>query len=254
MVSNQVVTNVTLQNFQWTVPGDAISNYVVAADSSSATVITNFPVNNTNVVFYWVDGVTNLNLATNRIVSCSATINGKVIVGHATFNVLKPIDKIQTKSGIITIDGYYGAPTLRFGINVLGLTGMAFSNSIIMPTGYTGNTNLQIQWVQEGISFLDSEETNDGSGIWYRTGQLTNNVLDSFYPYPPDSPSTASDSPHSRGLNNYIAVTSSGNFNMWLMFKPNGGNWCCYDQLIGTGVVLELTIPVCGYYQVIQIQ
>jgi hypothetical protein len=49
------VTNVTLTNFQWTIPGYAISNYVVAADASSAMVVTNFPMNNSNVVFYWVN-------------------------------------------------------------------------------------------------------------------------------------------------------------------------------------------------------
>jgi hypothetical protein len=216
-VTNSYMTSFPLSNFQWTVPGYAISNYVVAADTSSAMVITNFPTSNTNVTFYWVDG------ASNRIVQCSATVNGKTITGQAAFNVLRPTDTVQAKSGIVTIDGIYGEPTLRFGVNIAGLTGMGFSNSITMPNGYTGNTN--IQWVQEGISFLETEETNDGSGIWYSTGQPTNNVLDTFYPYPPDSASTASDSPHSRGLNNYIAVTCSGHFNMWLMFKPDGGQW-----------------------------
>jgi len=65
MISNEVITVFPLTNFQWTVPGFAISNYVVAADASSAVVYTNFPTTKSNVVFYWVDG------ASNRAVQCS---------------------------------------------------------------------------------------------------------------------------------------------------------------------------------------
>jgi hypothetical protein len=83
-ITNSFMTNFVLTNFQWTVPGYAISNYVVAADSSSAMVVTNFATNNQSTVFYWVDG------ASNRMVQCSATVNGQTVTGQAVFNVYRP--------------------------------------------------------------------------------------------------------------------------------------------------------------------
>jgi hypothetical protein len=221
MFSNQIVTNLPLANFQWTVPGYAISNYVVAADSSSAIVVTNFPLNKSNVVFYWIDG------ASNRMVQCSAMVNGKTLIGQATFNVARPTVTIATVTGSVAIDNAYGQPTLHYGIDSFGQTGISFSNAITMPTGsYNyGNTNYAIEWVQAGIYYSEQEETNDGSFTWYSNTPFTNNVLDTFYPYPPDSLSSASDSPHSRGLNNYIAVSRSDSYEMYLMFKPSGGQW-----------------------------
>ncbi len=77
-------TNFTATNFQWTVPGYAISDYVVAADASSAMVVTNFSTTNSTVIFYWVDG------ASNRVVQCSATVNGMPVTSQAIFNIYRP--------------------------------------------------------------------------------------------------------------------------------------------------------------------
>jgi hypothetical protein len=68
--------------YQWNVPGIAISNFVIT--SSSATVYSNFPTTLSNVVFYWVDG------ATNRALTCSATVRGQKVTGQALFNIYRP--------------------------------------------------------------------------------------------------------------------------------------------------------------------
>jgi hypothetical protein len=91
-------TNLPLTNIQWTVPGYAISNYVVAANGSSAMVLTNFPLNNTNVVFYWVDG------ASNRVLQVSAMVQGKTLKAQATFNVLRPTASVITLTGTVALD------------------------------------------------------------------------------------------------------------------------------------------------------
>ncbi|HEY3762226.1 MAG TPA: hypothetical protein VGN23_10820, partial [Verrucomicrobiae bacterium] len=83
-ITNLPFTNLVLTNFSWTVPGEAISNYVVAADASSAYVATNFPMTNYNVEFYWVDGTS------NRTVQVSATINGINKYGAGSFQYLSP--------------------------------------------------------------------------------------------------------------------------------------------------------------------
>ena len=75
----------SLSNFQWTVPGYAISNYVPTV--SSGIVYTNFPTNNTTVAFYWADGATN---GVMHLVQVPAIFNGQKVSGQATFDVLVP--------------------------------------------------------------------------------------------------------------------------------------------------------------------
>ena len=87
------LTNLVLTNFQWSVPGYAISNYVVAPDASSAMVVTNFPTNNASAIFYWVDG------ASNRVVQVSATVQGKTVTAQAMFNVLCPLPSFYLENG-----------------------------------------------------------------------------------------------------------------------------------------------------------
>ena len=140
-VTNQLMTNFPLANFQWTIPGVTISNYVEAADASSAMVVTSFPLNNSNVVFYWVDG------ASNRLVQCSATVQGKMVTGQAAFNVFRPTAKITTVTGTVALDtnwnnGYFA---LHYGyiIAEFGTPGIQFYSSIT-TNGCPGH----IKWIQ----------------------------------------------------------------------------------------------------------
>jgi hypothetical protein len=81
MSSNQVVTNLALANFQWTVPGNIFTDYVATAQS--AVLYTNLSTTQSNVVFYWSDrGL--------MLVKCSATVEGKPVTGQAWFNVIRP--------------------------------------------------------------------------------------------------------------------------------------------------------------------
>jgi len=90
------LTNTALTDFQWTVPGYAISNYV--ADANSGIAYSNFPTTLSNVMFYWVDG------ASNRILTCSATVRGQKAVGMTTFYVLRPMAKVVTWTGTVALD------------------------------------------------------------------------------------------------------------------------------------------------------
>jgi hypothetical protein len=146
-VTNSFMTSFPLTNFQWTVPGYAISNY--AADVNSGVLYTSFSTNNTNVAFYWADN------ATNRIVQCSATINGQTVTGQATFKVVRPNVQIPVYTGPIAVGSnfpngfalHYG--TSLFQINVAGIL---FTNLSAMPTGASynyGNTNSSVIWIQE---------------------------------------------------------------------------------------------------------
>ena len=208
------MTNVTLTNFQWTVPGFAISNYVVAADSSSAMVVTNFPLNNSNVVFYWVDG------ATNRVVQCSATVQGKTVTAQAAFNVLRPTAKVTTQTTSVGIDTFLTPPRLGFYDVNTYTDGITFSNTMTIPSGFSG-TN---EWVQ--IVLNPYRARQDTNSVWW---VLTENgaapYLDTSYPYTNVTANIAVDSPITPLLNGYREVTVTNSFKMWLMFKPTGGQW-----------------------------
>jgi hypothetical protein len=219
-ITNQFVTNFTLGNFQWTVPGNTFSDYVATAESS--ILYTNFPANNSNVVFYWADG------ASNRMVQCSATVNGKTVIGQATFNVVKPTAQIITTGGTVALDSYQSAIRLHCG-DILGNVGMLFNvTNFSVPSQFAGNTN--INWFQVATSQNRQEHTN--SGTWYQ--KQGTNLCDggvSFgttFPYGFDEsflyPITT-DTPQSDNLANYIGVNYSDSFDMYLMYQPNGGKW-----------------------------
>lgn len=217
-VTNQYMTNFPLANFQWTVPGYAISNYVVAADASSAMAVTNFPLNNSNVVFYWVDG------ATNRVVQCSAMVQGKTITAQATFNVLRPTAEITATGGTVGLDNFYSFPyntvRLHCGVPSVGYVGMLFVPSVTMPTNYSGHTNLE--WIQE-VTYLGRVCLTNGICAHKNVSPLS---LDTSCPYGFNAnPPNTDDSPTSQNLAGFDQVSYSEDFTMWLMFMPDGGQW-----------------------------
>lgn len=199
-------------NFQWTVPGFAISSFVVAADSSSAVVVTNFPLNNSNVVFYWVDG------ASNRTVQCSATVNGKTVTGQATFNVLRPTATVTTQTGSVAADNFLGE--LVFENTNTFAPGIIFSSTMTIPSGFSG-TN---EWVQVDSNPVRKYQSTN-STWWVYTENGTGPYLDTTYPYqtffaanmPADNPNLP--------FQNHSQVVASDSMEMWLMFKPTGGQW-----------------------------
>ncbi len=207
----------TLNNFQWTVPGFAISNYVVAADSSSAAVVTNFPLNNSYVVFYWVDG------ASNRVIHCSATVQGKTITAQATFNVIRPsIDFVGTKMDAVAANqNFYSFSNMTF-IHFGGSN----SNGVVVPGIEFKCTNPNVfDWNQgsygfESVQIIVSDVTvrnkTDGSIVTKST-----NGLDNIFPYMSlgdGEDTTTSDGPGSSVLTNDTQVSISQTFKMVLLF------------------------------------
>jgi hypothetical protein len=241
------------------VPGITFSDYVATA--SSAVLYTNFPTGNSNVVFYWADG------ASNRVVQCSATVQGKTITAQAMFNVLRPTGQITAFTGTVAVDANYNNGqasffALHFGTASLtpGIAGILFTNQVTMPPGNNynyGNTSSTVEWIQEVNSSSRQFQTNTTGGAWYerQIALETNSVLDTGYPYRGSiSPSEAIDAP-AEPLDNstnsvWKTVSTSDNFTMWLMFKPAGGQWVPLRSVTWTwaGTAILNAVPTNGNY------
>ena len=211
-VEDSYMTNFVLTNFQWTVPGVAISNYVVAEDTSSAMVVTNFATNRVNTVFYWVDG------ASNRTVQCSATVNGVPIAGQATLNVLSPTAKITTFTTSVGIFPREQWQWLFF--NSYTGPGITFSNSVNIPAAFPGS----IQWVQIDFNtILKLVDTN--STAHTNLQEHIGPYLDTTYPYITFLNGNPVDDPGMELPNGseYALCQQSDTFEMWMMYQPSNG-------------------------------
>jgi hypothetical protein len=245
-----------LSGFAWTVPGLTFSNYVATAESG--ILYTNFPVNNSNVVFYWVDG------ATNRMVQCSATVQGKPVTAQARFNVVRPeFSFTLTPHGTVTVDTNYEAGF--YGDNYFLRTGNDFSTNnygmifSFQVTDLKGcNTSYSISLYQ--IISFDWKKNLD-SGANHYSKSLAGKVLDkSLYTgvylpwdawvfgsdpvgeisgYAHDTPADPLDDPISFDWR-------SDQFEDYLMFTPAGGKpvplkmatWNWYGTAIRVGTNL----------------
>jgi hypothetical protein len=201
----------TTSAFQWNVPGFAISNYLVTADATSAVVVSNFSTVKSNIVFYWVDG------ATNRTVTCSATVRGQKVVGQAAFNVRRPTaDWIAEPNAIMAVDRNFIYPALHFG-NYLSPTnkGMLFHFRNANLNGY--QDPWFFKWAQLAQSYAR------GNFI------LTNNVgyelrcagLDMQFPLRAWSvaPGDDVDSP-GQSTSDSFKLQFQAEFRSYLMFQP----------------------------------
>ena len=221
--------------YQWNVPGFAISNYVATA--TSGIVYSNFPTANSNVTFYWVDG------ASNRVLTCSATVAGKPAVGMVKFNVLRPTSTLTsitaTNSPPVNLwtDGN-GIKYLRYGkpANVPGQEGIYMFFSITAPAIGTGTDGI-IQIVDETTRRWKQD---DGTAL----KNHGTNLLDNGFPASPvvwyinsisggeTKTNTSPDSP-GQGLSDKKWFSGDDTFTSYWVYKPAGADsiWVALREL-----------------------
>lgn len=234
-ITNAFMTNYVLTNFQWTVPGIAISNYVVAVDSSSAMVVTNFPTTNGSAAFYWVDG------ASNRVVQCSATINGMLVTGQAVVNVFSPVPSfyLQNQTAVAADTNYSTIGLwLHFGQNIGTNVGIAMTlTNVPMTNGlfYGGyfvtqliETDAKVN-VMTGTNIAGWQRDRNGLDNQAKYGNITALFpsLLAFNPIWTDSP----------GLpfgGQFRWVSRNDSFKTYLMFQPFGSGTIPVPMYVGT--------------------
>ncbi len=211
----------TISNFLWTVPGYAIANFYVSSDAFQTNghpVL--FTLNtNSEADFYWAD-------TRQKNVSCMINVKGVSLAVQTTFNVVRPSANIAAKTSSVELgreinNRWWG---LCFGTNN-GPAGISFSNTVTMPpeNNYNfGSTNFSTEWVQL-INTYSASATTTPDGVNHAK-HSSGILLDSTYPY--SSSKTTQGSPsvgESAGLQSAGAVAQDST--MWLMFKPQGGEW-----------------------------
>jgi YD repeat-containing protein len=241
-----------ITNYQWTVPGYALTNFYTSPDVRNTN---GYPIpltvtKNQLIYFFWADG------QTNRVVQCLIMFNGNTITAQTIFNVLRPTARVFAQTSSVelgyNIRGEYWG--ICFGTNG-GNPGILFSNTIKLPAGTNynfGNRRFSRAWLQTIIPpYKASQLLSYGTNTAPISIEVTNAVmLDTSLQYPFGRPwPTANDSPCINAdipgqLNASIAQKSV----MWLMFKPDGGqwvplrtlNWNCSGSAtnIGTGWIL----------------
>jgi hypothetical protein len=211
--NGNAVTTPAITNFQWAVPGMTFSNY--EANYQFGKLYTEFPTNNNTVEYYWINGG-------NEQVSCDVIVAGQSFSAKTKFNVLRPTAKISAWTTSVNLLG--GTMFYQFTQTNPLMSGITFSNTISIPHGFSG-TNEFIQLDYESIRNLQ-----DTNLVWHILTEVSAPPnLDTVCPYnvfdtngyPEDNPGSTLD----LGSEKFAASVASDNFEMWMMFKPDGGQW-----------------------------
>jgi hypothetical protein len=220
-VNNATAWNSMLTNFQWTVPGDTISNYVVEQDESSATVGTNFPTTNSSAVFYWLDG------ASNRVVRCSAMLGGITFSNQATFNIIRPTIDFTGTIGVVFLDtnciyfpntlSLHLGGTVNNGTTNYGITCLSTNPNLY---GYDTNSSAGFIVAQIITNFSISYTSSNGS-----TASTNISGLDNSYPVEnlgDGNNKTFYDAPADAIVQaNLVQLSVTDSFSTFVMFIPD---------------------------------
>jgi hypothetical protein len=207
------LTNAVPTNFQWTVPGFAISNFVVVAIPSSGTVYSNFSTTSSDIDFYWVDG------GSNRQVECALAVQGQRAVAKTTFNVLRPTaDWIAEPNAVVSVDDNYSRPAVHFGDRYSTNQGMLFHYRNPDLKGYS--SPWVFKWAQVGTIYARGNTFTNNVGIETRGAGL-----DVIFPvnawFSPTSSGDDQDDPGEWTYERYKLLRQDS-FTNYLMFQTLG--------------------------------
>ena len=120
-LTNALLADSLLSNFQWTVPGQTVKNYQQIFISATNTFSIKENLTNTDytvnpISFYWIDGGTNLE------VDCAATVLGAQVKAKAYFTINRPI-------GILTTITTTNVPPVNFATDTNGPIALQYGAS-----------------------------------------------------------------------------------------------------------------------------
>jgi hypothetical protein len=215
-------------NYSWTIPAKAIKQYTASPSSYQTGAVQNLQANDLNqttVAFYWLDGA--FSGGQSKKVTFSCKVNNKTYSAEANFTVFRPKSDITTvvnpdnvPAGTELINIYTPGPIFGFGKgNLAPPRGIEFTSANFeMPAGFTGLSH-NLSWLQKISGTTINRQANDGK--WK---DCTGNGLDSEFTYQNANAKTtpADDAPAVELFSSEKRVIVSDNFEMYLMFKPDG--------------------------------
>jgi hypothetical protein len=211
-----------ITNFQWSIPGTYISNYVTTVSTGTVYYLTNVSdFKNASITYYWVQGSGGSPLE----VQCTAIAKGVTMTAKAKFNVIRPsVDWNSTFTAQVAVDTNWSYPgkslvtPLHLG-NPSGMSGITFVATNFDLSTYVGG-GWEFLAVQIGSSTVVYSQTNGTNIVGQGAG------LDSELPYdtfPLGLPGVTSDNPTEELASVNRTVARSDAFSMFLLFQPWGG-------------------------------
>jgi hypothetical protein len=194
----------TFSNFQWSVDGYVISNYIV----STGMLYTNVCLTNSDIGFYWVDGG-------SKQVTCTAFYRSNQLSTNVTFTVVRPTAQITPFTTSVNVFGGY----LQFACPSPLKDGITFSNTLSVPGGFSGTS----VWSQIVTSTSRIKRDTGGTDHVF-THSCEPPYGDLPTPYLANDGNNSVDSP---GLvlpfSGYVRVSVGESFQMYMLFQPSDG-------------------------------
>jgi hypothetical protein len=203
---------IATSNFTWSVSGSAISNYVVASDSSSAQMLPLTQTNSASVDFYWVSGG-------QQNVTCSVVLNnGSIATSQASFNVQRPTAQVAYVKGTVGADSnFYLGNYLHYGTSdnsgtscEPGLDGIVCTYAVNTLPGFSGIYG----WFHLNSSAIQYKQSDGTSKQCLPSG------YDGALPF---GSACFYDTP-GFSLAGHVEVTEAESHQTWLMFQPSVTN------------------------------
>lgn len=220
--ANVQPAGVALTDYQWSIGGQRIRSYDIAADQSTASVteLSAQDLQQPSVAFHWYDGGT-------ADVGLSAKYEGRGVSAEAqTWTVQEPTNvQFSLAPGADDDIGIYYA-TIKYAAPATGVPAMGFAFSGTSPADFDGEFAF-VQSINRAIAVQDY----GGSTGTYSTGGAC--WLDNVLPYMLRSEQAPkgqtvqgwlSDTPDIPAIA-FSVVSDHIAFRTWLIFRPDGGTW-----------------------------
>jgi hypothetical protein len=206
-----------ITNFQWSIPGSTVSNYIPSTPVS--LLHSNLNTTNASIYFYWYQPGTDLE------VQCTAISKGVTMTMKTKFNVVAPSYTLSIcPSNAVALDnnyfpnGLYAGDALHFGDGRTnhGVVFRATAGSLV-------ETNFDLAFCQ---TMADQATVWLSSG--WRSNRFISGILDNPFPYSSRRDTNdlyAIDSPGIAAGMNLDGIQRSDQFDLYLLYQHPGGIW-----------------------------
>jgi hypothetical protein len=222
--------------FQWSIPGTIVGDYSESADAGFTTPAR---LNQSSVLFFWLDGG-NAQQGVNRTI----TLTAAGFTEQTTFTVVSPTAEIQTQTGQVVVKNNLGGIATTGDVEFQGTDygGIYFKMlNPAIPANFTGSWDwTQVESLTYSLTDNNNTVHNEVDNFWtLDNGKIPANLPQpaKAYHYNVEGSNDAADEPLLGGDSaKYKAFSADFTADMYLMFQPN------------TALSIEVPIRVVPWY------